>query len=153
MPTAQKPSTHQPSVTQEPSHSSTPNPLAKREPELVKNFAAFQSHIGDTLLVAVGKLLADRRFRAHHAPDVLEDLHAAGKVLSVLVKDKWTEQDLDTFDTYWRDAMRSDLFGDEFEAERHRIQASVEAARTKLLEAEEPEVTTGSPKVKQRTLW
>lgn len=153
MPAVEKPSRHHPSATREPSNPSTPNPLAKRDPELVKSFAAFQSRIGNTLLDALGNILADPRFRAHHAPDVLEDLHAAGQVLRVLVKDKWTGEDLDTFDTYWRDAIRSDLFGDEFEAERHRIQASVEAARMKLVEQEEPEMTAKSPKVKQRTLW
>jgi hypothetical protein len=72
------------------------------------------------------------------------------QILRILVKDQWTEQDLDTFDTYWQHAINSDLFGDEFEAERHRIQASVEAARTKLAETE---VATKAPKMTQRTFW
>lgn len=152
MPAAEKPSRHHPSVTQESSNPSIPNPLAKRDRELVKSFAAFQSRIGNTLLDAIANILADPRFRAHQAPDVLEDLHAAGQVLRVLVKDRWTGEDLDTFDRYWRDAIRSDL-GDEFEADRHKILASVETARGKLVEQDEPELTVKPPKVKQRTLW
>src|SRR5438132_1604846 len=97
---------------------STPNPLKKRDPELVKSFAAFRSRIGDILLDSLAPVLTDPGFRARHAPDILADLHAAAQVLRVLMKDEWTEQDLDTFDTYWRDAIRSDLFADEFEAER-----------------------------------
>src|SRR5579862_8061409 len=124
MPAAEKPSTTvNPSVTQEPSNPSTPNPLMQRDPELIKSFAAFRSRIGDILLDSLAPLLADPVIRARHAPNVLEDLHAAGQVIRILVKGKWTGEDLDTFDTHWRDAIRSDLFGDEFEAERHRIQA------------------------------
>lgn len=128
----------------------TLNSLKQRDPELVKSLAAFRSRIGDILLDSLGKLLADPRFHARHGPDVLKDLHAVGQVLRVLIQDRWTEQDLDTFDAYWRDAIRSDLFGEEFEAERHRIQTSVETARTKLLESEMP---TQVPTVTQRTLW
>jgi hypothetical protein len=137
---------------------STPNPLKKREPELVKHLATFRARIGGILLDSLAPALADPKTRARRAPDVLEDLHAAGQVLSVLIKGRWTEQDLDTFDAYWRDAIRSDVFGEELECERHRIQTSVAAARTKLLAMMEAETTTTKaiskpPKATQHTLW
>jgi hypothetical protein len=140
----------------EQSNPSTPNPLKKRDPELVKHLAAFRSRIGGILLDSLAPSLADPKLRARGAPDVLEDLYAVAQVLSVLVKNRWTEKDLDSFDTYWRDAIRSDI-GEEFECERHRIQAAVEAARTKLLalEAETANTETNGepPKVTQKTLW
>jgi hypothetical protein len=136
---------------------STPNPLKKRDPELVKHLATFRARIGGILLDSLAPSIADPRIRARRAPDVLEDLHAAALVLSVLIKDRWTEKDLGTFYTYWRDAIRSDVFGEELECERHRIQTSVETARTKLL-ATEAETTTAKakskpPKATQHTLW
>lgn len=136
---------------------STPNPLKKRDSELVKHLATFRSRIGGILLDSLAPSLANPKIRARRAPDVLDDLHATAQVLSVLIKDRWTEKDLDTFDTYWRDAIRSDVFGEELECERHRIQASVEAARTKLLAVEAetttPRAKSKPPKVTQHTLW
>ena len=84
-------------------------------------------------------------------PDVFARAVYAGKkdgVMNdrVLVKDQWTQQDFDTFDTYWRDAIRSEFFAEEFEAERHKIQASVQTARTKL---KEPALTTKASKLTQ----
>jgi hypothetical protein len=135
---------------------STPNPLKKRDPELVKHLAAFRSRIGGILLDSLAPSLADPKLRARRTPDVLEGLYAVAQVLSVLVSNRWTEKDLDVFDTYWRDAIRSDI-GEELECERHRIQAAVEAARTKLLalkaETANSETKSKPPKVTQKTLW
>lgn len=128
----------------------TPNPLKRRDPELVKNFAAFRSRIGDALLDSLAPALADASFRARLGSEFLADLYAAARVAQVLAKEKWTERDLDTFDRYWRDASRSDYFADEFECERHRILACVDDARAKL---HEPEMPTETAKVKQPTLW
>ena len=139
----------------QPSNPSTPNPIKQRDPELVKRLASFQSRLGTILLDSLAPLLADPGFRTRHAPDFLADIHAAAQILRILVQDEWTEHDLDTFDTYWRDACRSDLFAEEFEAERHRIQACVEIARTKLLERETTtaRTTTKPQKMTQGTLW
>jgi hypothetical protein len=132
----------------------TPNPLKERDPELVANIEAFRSRLGEILLESLAPMFAHPAFRRRHdVPDVLADLHAAAQVLRVLVQDQWSEQDLKTFDTYWRDAMRSDLFGEEFEAEKFRIQSSVQAARTKLLEPVDPVTPSKVKKLTQRTLW
>jgi hypothetical protein len=117
------------------------NSLKRRHPELIKSFTGFRYGIGDVLLDSLAPVLADPEVRRRHAPDLLADLHAVAQVLRVLVKDRWTEQDFATFDRYWRYAVRSDLFAEQFEAERHRIRAAVESARTKLVK---PPVTTSA---------
>ena len=71
-----------------------------------------------------------------------------GETLRILTKDAWTQADLDRLDDCWRTASRSDLFADEFEAERHRIQHSAEAA-AKQLDREPAE----EPGFRQPTLW
>ena len=134
---------------------SVPNPLKQRDPELFKSFAALQAHIGDVLLDSLAPLLADPHIRARHAPGYFADLHAVAQVLRVLVKPRLTEHDLDLFDAHWRDAIRSGL-GAEFEADKHRIQAAVDTARTRLTPPE-PEVDEQEPAkpahITQRTLW
>ena len=121
---------------------STPNLLKARDPELARELKAFRSRLGDLLLDRLDTLMASPRFR--ELPLDLGDLNAIARVLSVLDKESWTQADLDAFDDDWRAAMRSELFGGEFESSKHRIQASVDAARRHLLE--EPEVAQG-------TLW
>lgn len=128
----------------------TPNPLRDRDPDLVDNLTSFRGRIGDLLLDTLAPMFADSRSRAEYGPGFLAELHAAAQVLRVLVKEKWTEQDLDTFDKYWRDAMRSEIFADEFEAERHRIQACVNTARTSMIEQAEQAIPS---KTTQPTLW
>jgi len=128
---------------------STPNPLKQRDPSLAKSLAAFQLRFGNMLLDTLAPLLDDPAFRSHQGED-LGDLRAVAQILRVFAKDKWTEQDLETFDTHWRDASRADLFADEYEADRHRIQILVETARSKL-SAQEP--ATEQPRMKQPTLF
>jgi hypothetical protein len=50
----------------------------------------------------------------------------------MLTRDFWDADGLRLFDACWREAILSDLFGDAFEADRHRIQQCVDGARQRL---------------------
>jgi hypothetical protein len=58
--------------------------------------------------------------------------------LGVLTSGSWTEADLDRFDAFWRDAMRSDFFAEAFESIRFRIENAVSSARARLAESRGP---------------
>jgi hypothetical protein len=120
----------------------TANILKARDPELAKELKAFRSRLGDLLLDKLDRLMASPRFR--ELPLDLGDLNAIARVLSMLDKEYWTEADLNAFDDDWRAAIRSEMFGGEFESSKHRIQAAVVAARRHFLE---------EPGIAQGTLW
>lgn len=114
------------------------NPLVEREPEVVGQMKAFREQVADMLLNKLaGQLLGDSGFRAQQCPHTLEDIVAAAQVLHVLTKPSWDRDDLRVFDAYWRTATISELFGGEFEAERFRIEHSIEAAG-RVLQGKEP---------------
>ena len=129
---------------------SMPNLLKERDPELVKELSAFRSRLGDLLLDKLDAVLDDPLFRDRGKFLPLEDLRPIAHILRILTKDSWTEEDLDLFDASWRDACRSDLFGDEFESSRHCIKIATESARMRLLEEQ-----TGAEELtmRQPTLW
>jgi hypothetical protein len=127
---------------------STPNPLKRRDPALAKSLAAFRSRLGDMLLDKLAPLLDDPAFRSREGQE-LGDLRAVAQVLRVLAKANWARQDLETFDTYWRDASRSGLLADEFEADRHRIQHSIQTARKQLFKTADAKPLS----MRQPTLW
>ncbi len=111
----------------------TPNPLAGRDPGLLRRLAAFRSRVNDLLLDRLAA--AARRDAASHARErrqPLEDIEATAQILRVLTKQAWDATDLRLLDTYWRDETRSELFADEFEGERHLIRHYVDAARRQL---------------------
>jgi hypothetical protein len=109
------------------------NPLSEQEPELVPQLNDFRLHVNDMLL---DKLAAaqfnDPAFRMRGCPYPLADVKASAQILRVLTRKLWDADDLAIFDACWRQATHSDLFGDEFESERHRIQHAVDAIRQQL---------------------
>ncbi len=108
----------------------TPNPLLQREPELVQRLAVFRGQVNDMLADKLaGQMLNDPAFRLKECPHPLAEVKATAIILRVLTKETWDEDDLRLFDACWRQAAASELFGDEFEAERLRIQHSVETCR------------------------
>ncbi len=76
--------------------------------------------------------LNDPAYRAEQCPHPLEEVKATAQILRMLTRQSWDAGDFCIFDAFWRDATRSTLFGEEFEAERHRIQHCVEAGRQEL---------------------
>jgi hypothetical protein len=113
---------------------STPNPLLTREPELAERLAAFRPIVHDMLLDKLAAVtLREPAFRVRECPHPLEDVKAAAQILRVLTRDSWDQDDMTVLDACWRQATQSLLFGEEFEAERHRILSSVEAGRRQLL--------------------
>jgi hypothetical protein len=113
---------------------SVPNPLKDRAPELLQQLTDFRARIYDMLLDQLAALtLRDPAFRAHACPHSLDDVKAVTQVLRVLTKSSWDADDLKIFDACWRQASFSDLFADECEAERHRIQHCMVAARKALV--------------------
>jgi hypothetical protein len=77
-------------------------------------------------------VLHDPAYRAEECPHPLEEVKATAQVLRMLTKPSWDSRDFCVFDAFWRDATRSALFGEEFEAERHRIEHCVETGRQEL---------------------
>jgi hypothetical protein len=124
---------------------STLNPLAVRDRELLRQLNLFRGKLADVLLEVFQSLLDDPRCRLGNQLEPLEGIHAAAQVVRVLTKDAWTEEDLNVFEAHWQAAIRSPLFGGEFEADRHRLQLLAKTAREQLIEAEKG--------VKQPTLW
>lgn len=114
-----------------PAPAPVPNPLVGREPELASRLAGFLPAAADHLLnalVARDGRAGDPRPPAHPVEDAL----AVVVVLRVLAKPAWTRADVAEFDAYWPAAWRSDLFGDEFEEARFRIQGAVAEAADQL---------------------
>jgi hypothetical protein len=124
-----------------PQSSSVPNQLAKRDPELVRRLTSFREQVNDVLLDRIAaQVLHDPDYPAEQSCNPTADLRAAVLILRVLTKDKWDQHDMRIWDVCWRQAISFDAFADEFEAERHRIQHAIEAAR-KQFAARVPEPT------------
>ena len=112
----------------------TANPLLQREPELVHRLTLFRSQVHDMLADEfAAHHIRSQGLPNHHSPHELADVKAAAVILRMLTKDSWDQYDMAVFDVFWKQAMCFDPFADEFEAERHRIQQSVQAARSELL--------------------
>ena len=109
------------------------NPAVTQDPELAARAEAEFRKVSDMLLDRFAdRDLNDGRFRQDRWPDDIEALTAASQVLRVLAKPVWSANDLDLFDCYFPAAVRSDVFGDEFEEARFRIRAHVDQARRQL---------------------
>ena len=116
-----------------------PNPLAREEPELAAQLVAFRLKVDDMLLDKLAaKALADPGFRASQCQHPMDDVTATAQLLRVLTKESWDMDDLAILDACWHQALNSGLFGDEFEAERHRIRYYVDIGRERLLASQEP---------------
>jgi hypothetical protein len=117
-----------------------PNPLAAQAPKLLGRLATFRDRVNDILLDQLAATtLRDPTFRAEQCPHPSEDIQATAQVLRVLTKASWDADDMRLLDACWRIATQSELFGAEFEAERHQIQGVVRAARADC--GERPERT------------
>ena len=117
----------------QPAKPAIPNPLLQREPELVQRLAIFRGQVNDMLADKLaGQMLNDPAFRLKECPHPLADVKATAIILRVLTRDSWDEDDLRLFDACWRQAAASELFGDEFEAERLRIQQAGDVSRKAL---------------------
>jgi hypothetical protein len=122
---------------------SVPNPLVKADPELVERLTAFKLHVYDMLINKLAaKTAPELGFRTDQCTQPLEDMTATAQVLFVLTRQSWDRDDLTILDTYWRQASHSTLFGEEFEAERHRIRHQVQAGHQQVLALEEKEQNT-----------
>jgi hypothetical protein len=116
-----------------PTPTSVPNPLTNRDPELTKRLATFCQHVSDLLYDQLGAhALKKPAFGSPQCPHSYDDVRAVALVLNVLAKPLWDDNDLYLVDTFWRTASRSELFADEFEAERVRIQQYMDAGLKKL---------------------
>jgi hypothetical protein len=110
-----------------------PNVLTEREPEIAQRLEIFRNRVNDMLLdhLAAARL-DDRTIPDKNGQHPLPEVKATALVLHMLTKDRWNRDDLRLFDACWREVVLSDLFGDEFEPDRHRIQHCVEAARKQI---------------------
>jgi hypothetical protein len=109
------------------------NPLMDRDSELVERLAAFRIPVHDMLLDKLAAtVLHDPACRAEQCLHPLDEVKATAQILRMLTKPSWDSGDFRVFDAFWRDATRSALFGEEFEAERHRIHHCVKASRQEL---------------------
>jgi hypothetical protein len=118
---------------------SVPNPLTERDPDLVHRLACFRQEVSDLLYDQLGAhALTKPAFGSPQCPHSYEDVRAVGLVLNVLTKPAWDDNDLYLVDTFWRTASRSDLFADEFEAERPRIQQDLDAGLKALRPKDTP---------------
>jgi hypothetical protein len=120
-------------MTPNPTPTSVPNPLAGRDPELARRLATFRQQVSDLLYDQLGAhALKQPAFASPQCPHAYEEVRAVALILNVLTKPSWDDNDLYLVDTFWRTAARSDLFADEFEAERVRIQQDLDAGRKAL---------------------
>ena len=118
------------------SNSAVANLLVQREPEIAQRLAAFRNRVNETLLDLLAAARLDgRTFPDEHSQHSFSEVKATALVLHMLTKDRWNRDDLRLFDACWREVTLSDLFGDEFEPDRHRIQECVAAASKKLAAA------------------
>jgi len=106
----------------------------QREPELAERLGSFRNGVNDMLLdnIAAG-LLGDPGFRVGQLRHPLEEIRSATQILRVLTKETWDQDDMRIFDACWRTVRCSELFADEFEADRFRIESCVKEAGTTLL--------------------
>ena len=111
------------------------NPLAVTDPQLVFQMAALRDRVYDLLLDKLAAASLNKpSFRGEQFAFPMADIKANAQILRVLTKEAWDGEDLTIFAACWRDASHSELFAEEFEPERHRIQHAVEAARKDLTE-------------------
>jgi len=129
------------------SENSTPNVLKERDPELFRELDDFRARFEEMLFDKLDNVLNNPAYRdrGHFLPR--DDLKAIAKVISALTREHWSEEHLDQFDAFWREAMRSDYFAEAFEPVRFRVRNAVETARNRL--AEKAEISG----VTQGTLW
>ena len=112
---------------------SIPNPLAEHAPDLLQRLTEFRGQVYDMLLDQLeAATLHDPAFRRDRCPHPAEEVRVTVHILRVLTKDAWDSDDLRLLDECWRPATRTDHFAEEFEAERHRLQHWIEAARKEL---------------------
>jgi hypothetical protein len=113
--------------------SSIPNLLPTRDPELARRLATFAAHVNAVLLDRfAAQMLGKRVLKTRQSPDSVEDVKAAALLLRMLTKADWDENDLEVFEACWHQASTTELFGEEFEAERHRIQHCMQEASEEL---------------------
>jgi hypothetical protein len=126
---------------------STLNLLKERNPDVFREVEDFRARFEEMLLAKLDDVISNPRFRdrGHFLP--AEDVKAIAQVLHVLTRDSWTEANLDCFDAFWWNAIRSDLFAEAFESIRFRIENAVSLARTRLAESR------GLANCKQGELW
>lgn len=111
----------------------TENPLFENDPNLVERLVQFRDLANQMLLDKLAAaILRDASFRAEACPHPFEDVRSTALVLRVLTKTSWDKSDMRVLDACWKEAIRSDLFADEFEAERHFIQQNIDEARKEL---------------------
>ena len=111
-----------------------PNRLLEREPELAQQFSAFREQVHDILTDEVAAhYLHSRGLPILPSRHEMADVKATAVILRMLAKPSWGEYDLTVFNAFGMQALSFDLFADEFEAERHRIQQCVQEARSELL--------------------
>jgi hypothetical protein len=109
------------------------NPLEMADPQLVKRLQVLSDRVVEVLLDRLAAdSLKDDTFRPESRTVPIDELKANVQILRMLTKETWNQDDLRLFDTFWRQACLSDLFAEEFEAERHRIVAAVTSARQRL---------------------
>jgi hypothetical protein len=121
-------------VAEQPKSLTLPNLLNLRDPELVRRLRDFRRHVHDLLLdLLAGAPPKDMPFRSDQQPHALEEVIATAQVLRVLGKETWRQADMEILERFWRPAWQSDLFADEFEADRHRIQHQIESAKDQFL--------------------
>jgi hypothetical protein len=121
-----------------------PNPLLEREPELVGRLASLRQnvyalvfkHLAADAVKDPAFYASDPAFLASnpafHVDRPFDDVRALALTLRVLTKHTWEAPHLRLLDACWRTASRVDLFAEEFEGERHRIERAIEAARAAL---------------------
>ena len=126
---------------------SIPNVLMKHDRSLFDEIRAFRARFEEILLADVDRVLDDPSFRDRGSFLPPDDTIAIAQVIRVLTKEEWTFDDLDRFAAFWRDAMRSNFFADEFESIRFRVENAVNAGRSRLNE------TNRASTVTQGTLW
>jgi len=129
------------------SEQSTPNVIKERDPELFKELNEFRARFEEILCDKLDNVLGNPAYRDRGRFLPRDDLKAIAKVISVLTKEHWSEEHLDQFDAFWREAMRSGYFAEAFESVRFRVKHAVETARNRL--AEKADISG----VTQGTLW
>jgi len=110
-----------------------PNPLLQKHQELVECLERYRPLVNDMLLNKLaGQILNDAAFRIKDCPHPLAEVKATAIVLRILTKQSWDRDDMQLLNALWRQTSCTALFGEEFEAERFRIQACVEEGRQQL---------------------
>jgi hypothetical protein len=134
------------SITPELEHT-TPNAIKDRDPELFQEVKDFRARFDEIVADSLDNVLDNPVFRDRGRFLPRDDLKTIAGVLRILTRDDWSEENLDQFDSFWRQAMQSDFFVEAFETIRFRIRNAVETGRNALYDKR----TVSS--VSQGTLW